>query len=179
MKQSWWIFFPRTKIQHTNTIDDPWKWPSTCIMQHNEECDGIIHGSIIRGLFENYQKATSIRMALTEMGRQQPPSPVSTDNTTASIIVNGMAKQKRYWEMYMRSYWFRDIIQQNHFHIFWEEGKKNLADYVTKHHPIWHHITMRPRYVKETKKGIENSKDQRTGTRWGCDGTTNPGGNRK
>ena len=52
--------------------------------------------SELGGLFENYQKATSIRMALTEMGRQQPPSPVSTDNTTASIIVNGMAKQERY-----------------------------------------------------------------------------------
>ena len=36
--------FPRTTIQDTNTINAPQKWPSTCIMQHNEECDGINHG---------------------------------------------------------------------------------------------------------------------------------------
>ena len=81
--------------------------------------------------------------------------------------------------MYMRSYWFRDIIQQNHFHIFWEEGKKNLADYVTKHHPIWYHRTMRPRYVKATKKNIEKSKDRKNGTSRGCDGNTNPWETRK
>ena len=55
----------------------------------------------------------------------------------------------------MRFYWVRDRILQNHFHIFWEEGKKNLADYVTKHRLIWYHVAMRPRYVKATKKDIE------------------------
>ena len=38
------------------------------------------------------------------------------------------------------------------FHIIWEEGKKNPADYITKHHPIWHHRAMRPRYAKASKK---------------------------
>ena len=76
-------------------------------------------------------------------------------------------------------YWVRDRIWKNHFHVFWEEGKKDLADYVTKHHPIWNHITMRPRYVKATKKYIENSKDQQTGTVRGCARTTNTGGTRK
>ena len=79
----------------------------------------------------------------------------------------------------MRFYWVRDRIRQNNFHVFWDEGKKNLADYVTKHNLIWHHIAMRTRYVKETEKDIENSKDRRTGTRRGCDGTTNPRGTRK
>ena len=51
-------------------------------------------------------------------------------------------------------YWIRDRIQQNHFHIFWEEGKKNLADYFTKYKPIWYHRTMTPRYAKATKKYI-------------------------
>ena len=76
----------------------------------------------------------------------------------------------------MRFYWVRDRIRQNHFHIFWEEGEKNLADYVTKNHPIWHYREMRPRYVKATKKYIEKSKEGRTGTRRECAGTTNPGG---
>ena len=37
------------------------------------------------GLFENCQKATSTRTALTNTGHQQPP----TENTSASRIVNG------------------------------------------------------------------------------------------
>ena len=58
-------------------------------------------------------------------------------------------------------------------------GKENLADYVTKHHLIWHHRAMRPRYIKATTKYIENSKDRQNGTGKGCDGTTNTGGTRK
>ena len=93
-----------------------------------------------------------MRTALAEMGHQQPPTLVATDNIATNSIVNGTAKQKRSRAIDMRFYWVRDRIRQNYFHIFWEEGKKNLADYVTKHHPIWHHRAMRPRYVKATKK---------------------------
>ena len=35
-----------------------------------------------------------MRTALADMGHQQPPTPVETDNTTANRIVNGTAKQK-------------------------------------------------------------------------------------
>ena len=45
--------------------------------------------------------------------------------------------------------------------------------------PIWNHITMRPRYLKATKKDIENSKDRKTGTGRGRSGNTNPGGTQK
>ena len=38
------------------------------------------------------------------------------------------------------------------FHVLWEEVNKNLADYVTKHHPIWSEIKMRPKYVIATQK---------------------------
>ena len=46
------------------------------------------------GLFENCQKATSTRTALADMGHQQPPTPMETDNTAANSTVNGTAKQK-------------------------------------------------------------------------------------
>ena len=46
------------------------------------------------GLFENFQKATSIWTALSESGLPQPPTPLETDNTSADIIVNGTDKQK-------------------------------------------------------------------------------------
>ena len=58
----------------------------------------------------------------------------------------------------MRFYWVIDRIQENHFHVFWQEVKKNLAYYVTKHHLIWYHRAMRPRYVKSTKKDIKKLK---------------------
>ena len=41
------------------------------------------------GLFENFQKSTSMRTALAEMGHLQSPTPVATDNTAANSIVNG------------------------------------------------------------------------------------------
>ena len=73
----------------------------------------------------------------------------------------------------------RDRIRQNHFYIFWEEGKKNLVDYVTKHHAIWHYRTMRTIYLKPRTRDIENSKDWINGTGRGCAGTTNPRVTRK
>ena len=111
------------------------------------------------------------------MGHSQPPAPVAMamDKIAANSTMNGTVKQKISRSIDMRFYWVRDRIQQNDFHISWEEGRENLSDYVTKDHPILRHTTMRTRYFKSTKKDIENSKDQRTGTRRGCDGTSNTG----
>ena len=80
--------------------------------------------------------------------------------------------------MDMIFYWIQDRTRENHFHIFWEEGNKNLSDYFTKK-TIWHHRTMRPRYLNPTKTYIENSKDRQNGTGRGCAGTTNNGLTRK
>ena len=62
------------------------------------------------GLFENFQKATSMRTDLAEMGHSQPPTLVTTDNTAANSIVNETAKQKRSRAIDMRFYWVRDRI---------------------------------------------------------------------
>ena len=88
------------------------------------------------------------------MGRQQSPTLVATDNTVTSIIVDRTTKQKISRAIDMIFYWVRDRIQKNHFHIFWEDENKDLEEYVTKHHPICHHRSIKPRYVKATKKGI-------------------------
>ena len=103
-------------------------------------------------LFEKFQKAIAMRTSLAEMGHQQPPAPVAIENTAANSIVNGTAKKKRYQANDMRFYWVIDRIRQNHFHIFWEEEREHLVDYVTKHHPMWHHRTLRPIYVAATQK---------------------------
>ena len=79
----------------------------------------------------------------------------------------------------MRFYWVRYRIRQNNFHIFWEERNKTQRIMSQKHHPIWHHRTMRLRYVKPTQKDTENSKYRQTGTIRGCAGARNPRRNRK
>ena len=79
------------------------------------------------GLFENYQKETSTRTALATMGHLQPPTPVATENTAENSTVSGTTKKNISQAIDMRFYWVRDKIQQNHFHILWEEGRKNLA----------------------------------------------------
>ena len=86
------------------------------------------------GLFENDQKATSIWTAIEEMVHPQQPTSVATDNIAKNSIVNGTAKKSRAIDM--RFYWVRDRIRKTHFYVFWEEGGKNLADYLTKHHLI-------------------------------------------
>ena len=48
----------------------------------------------LRGLFENFHKSTAIITAIAEMGHQNPPTPVATDNTDKNRIANGTAKQK-------------------------------------------------------------------------------------
>jgi hypothetical protein len=69
------------------------------------------------------------------MKHPQPPTPVATDNSIAERILNGTTTQKRFQAI---------KICQGQFHIFWEAGKKNVADYFTKHHATSHHQAMHP-----------------------------------
>ena len=64
----------------------------------------------LRGVFEIYQKSTSMRTALAEMGHLQPPTPVATDSAVANSIVNGTAEQKIYRAIDMQFYLVRDRI---------------------------------------------------------------------
>ena len=89
------------------------------------------------------------------MRHSQPPTPVAMDNTAANIIVNRTAKQKISKEIYMRFYGVRKKIHNNSFHILWEEIKKNLSYYVTKHHPIWDNKNYDTKILETKKKGIE------------------------
>ena len=61
-------YFLRTKIQHTNTINDHEKRTSTFRIQQNDKCHGIGMEAELEGLFENCQKVTSMQTALSEMG---------------------------------------------------------------------------------------------------------------
>ena len=117
------------------------------------ECQALKHvvasaaESEFGGLFVNGKSACPVRTTLVEMGHPQPPTPICTDNNTASGIVNSSIRQKRSKAMDMRFYWIQDRTRQGHFLVYWRPGRTNLADYHTKHHPASHHRRMRPTYL--------------------------------
>ena len=99
------------------------------------------------GIFINAQNAVPLRVALEEMKHQQPPTPICTDNTTASGIVNKTTKPRISKSMGMRFHWIRDRIFQNQFEVFWEPGQVNMGDYFSKHHPPSHHRKHRNHFL--------------------------------
>lgn len=104
------------------------------------------------GLFYNGKECCPIRTTLEELGHPQGPTPMATDNSTASGIANDTVKQRRSKAMDMRFYWVRDRVRQGHFLIYWSKGSGNLADYFTKHHSTSHHRAMRPVYLHNDPK---------------------------
>jgi hypothetical protein len=99
------------------------------------------------GLFHNGKDAVPERITLQELGHAQPPTPMVTDNSTATGIANDSVKQKRSKAMDMRFYWIRDRVRQGQFIVYWKRGSSNQADYFTKHHPAKHHQLKRPHYL--------------------------------
>jgi hypothetical protein len=49
---------------------------------------------------------------LEELGHKQPPTPMESDNTTATGYINGTIKQKRTKAMDMSFYWIKDRVKQ-------------------------------------------------------------------
>jgi hypothetical protein len=102
----------------------------------------------LAALFYNGKEACPIRVALQELGHDQPATPIVTDNSTASGIINDTVKQKRSKAMDMRFYWIRDRVRQGQFKVYWQRGITNKADYFTKHHARTHHSDMRNVYFQ-------------------------------
>ena len=75
------------------------------------------------------------------------PTPMHTENSTSSGIINETLKQHRYNAIDMRFYWVRYICKQNHLLIYWAPGKYNMGDYHTKFHSPSHHKKEIPIYV--------------------------------
>jgi hypothetical protein len=98
-------------------------------------------------LFLNAKEATIQRTTLTEMGHEQPVTPLKTDNSTANGIINGTVRQQASKAIDMRFYSVRDRSNQGHFNVYWAPGTNNLGDYFTKHHLPKHHSQMRPTFL--------------------------------
>ena len=102
------------------------------------------------GLFLNAQDAVPIRTALEEMGHNQPNAgtPIETDNSTAHGILHATVRMKRSKAFDMRYHWLQDRMSQNQFNLYWAPGKRNQADYFSKHHPPAYHKLMRTKYLQ-------------------------------
>lgn len=73
-----------------------------------------------------------MRIALTELGHIQPPTPIHIDNTTTVGIVNNTIKGQRSRSMEMIYFWLLDSGAQKYFAFHYHLGQENLADLQTK-----------------------------------------------
>jgi hypothetical protein len=104
-----------------------------------------------------------------------PPTPMETDNTTATGYSNGTITQKHTKTMDMCFYWIKDRVKQCQFYVYWGPGFQNLADYFTKHHWPAHHKRMREIYIHADKQPI-NQKGIRDSALRGCVNTSGKAG---
>jgi hypothetical protein len=108
----------------------------------------------IGAVFINAKEGAGLRTKLEELGHTQPPTPMETDNTTATGYSNGTIKQKRTKAMDMRFYWIKNRVKQGQFNVYGGPGFQILADYFTKHHSPAHHKRMRDIYIHADEQPI-------------------------
>ncbi len=98
-------------------------------------------------LFLNCKQATIFWLALKEMGHPQPPTPVHCNISTAVGIANNTIERQRLHsmenEVLLGCRWGGS--GKIHHQIY--PGKKNLADYQSKHHLGAHHTAVCPWYL--------------------------------
>jgi hypothetical protein len=116
----------------------------------------------IGAVFINAKEGAVLCTTLEEVGHKQPPTPMETDNTTATGYSNGTIKQKRTKAIDMRFYWIKDRVKQGQFNVYWGPGFQKLVDYFTKHNLPAHHKRMREVYIHAderptNRKGIRDS----------------------
>jgi hypothetical protein len=73
--------------------------------------------SEVGACFHNAQSGAPLRVTLTKLGHQQPPTHLHTENSTAFGILNGTIKQKRSKAMDIRFHWLTDRVRQKQFVI--------------------------------------------------------------
>jgi hypothetical protein len=129
----------------------------------------------IGAVFINAKEGVVLRTTLEELGHKQPPTPMETDNNTATGYSNGTIKQKRTKAMDMRFYWIKYRVKQGQFNVYWGPGFQNLADYFTKHHSPAHHKRMRDFYIHSDEQPI-NRKGIRDSALRGCVNTSGKAG---
>ena len=104
-----------------------------------------------------------IRQKLIEMVWEKPPSPIQTDNSTATGVVNKTIFQRKNKSMDLCFHWLRCCESQEHFQFYWDPSYLNWGYYSTKHHPSIYHTNHRPQfsgYVNIFKKNKNINEDK-------------------
>ena len=66
----------------------------------------------------NAKAVVALRQALHDMGHKQPPTPIQTDNDTATEIANQTIKQKHSKTIHVRYHLIQDRIQQDQCDVY-------------------------------------------------------------
>jgi len=90
----------------------------------------------LAALYITAREMIPLRNALEEMGWKQPPSPVQTDNSTATGFIHDTIIQRRIKMIWMRLHWLRCRATQGQFRFYWDKGTANMADYHTNENGI-------------------------------------------
>ena len=69
-------------------------------------------------LFMNAQELVPLRLCLEELGHKQPATPIKTDNSMATGIINKTIKQKRSKSIDMRCHWIINRSAEGQFNIY-------------------------------------------------------------
>ena len=95
-------------------------------------------------IFITSKEIVPIRQTLIEMGWPYPPTPIKTDNSTETGVVNDtfIARKNKSTELWL--HWLIRREAQQQFRFYWDPGSKNWADYSNKHHPTIYHESKRP-----------------------------------
>jgi hypothetical protein len=97
----------------------------------------------------NAQYGESLRQTLADIGYPDnitEPTPIVYDNEVSGNIANQTCKLKRAKAIAMRYHWLRDRVALGHFVMIWRPGSHNLADLLTKAHPVHHFESLTPFY---------------------------------
>jgi hypothetical protein len=120
-------------------------------------------------IYQGLIQIEKIRQTLQDIGfPQQFPTEITCDNQAAVSVANQTCSIKKSKASAMRYYMIQDQIALNTIKVTWRAGKEcdnptNLADAVTKPHPI--HYFQKIRYYYNSSSKV--------GTRQGC---VNPSG---
>jgi hypothetical protein len=86
------------------------------------------------------------------MGHPQPPTPLQTDNSTATGYSNDTIKQRRTRAMDVWFYWVKEIVKQGQFQVYWGPRYQDVANYFTKSHSPKHQERMLEMYIHKSAR---------------------------
>jgi len=101
-------------------------------------------------LFLNAQQGEKLRQTLHDLGYPQKPTVITYDNAISGKLALRTVKQRRSKAIALRYHWIRDRVAMGHFQLHWQPGTHNLADFLTKPHPVYHHRRMSKFFVQYT-----------------------------